>query len=104
MNWTKLAEGVINANLSVMGEDVTYTPAGGSPVTIKGIFGNRYLVTDADSNMDFITTQPNLGIKLSQLASEPRQGDSITIRGLGYTVQSVHSDGEGAATLLLHRV
>lgn len=99
MSFRTLEELVIGATNTVFGEDVTYTPVSGSPVEIKGVLNNSWV--DAEG---MISLRPTLQIRLSDLSSAPRKGDSVTISSTPYRVSESRVDGYGGSTLILQKV
>ena len=76
----------IDQNFALLGEDATYTPAAGSPVTVKVI------PRQPDTVLDFgdtkaRTTTTLLDVRVSELAT-PAKGDAVTFAGTGYVVQA----------------
>ena len=89
--------------MDTFGESVTHTPAdGGDAQTVTGVFANQHVAV-LQGGVEVVTTRPTLGIKLSDFDSEPVQGDTLTINSVTYKVSEVDKDGEGGATLILHR-
>lgn len=82
---------------------VQYTPAGGAPILVDGIFdeGARpvRLVDDPDVN----EVAPLLGVRLSQfpVGFDPRnaKGDTFVARGVAYVVTDGKPDSHGWAQL-----
>ena len=73
-------DGLVLAPLaSTFGEPATYTPAGGSPFPIIGVFDEAYHELDLAGGMPVTTAEPVLGVRTAQFASPPQQGDTLTI-------------------------
>ena len=102
MAWTDRVRRVLGSCLGSFGEDVTYTPSGGAPDVISGIYNSVHEAID-EQGVVVSTVHPNLGIRLSDLAAEPGPEDTVVIRGNTFEVTSVAEDGEGGATLLLEK-
>lgn len=102
MSWSDLTNGVMNAAVSAFGETVVYTPSGGSPFSISGIFKSQYLEVDFSTGEEILSETPNLGVKNSDFASPPAQGDTLVVNDTTYTVHTVHKDGEAGSTILLY--
>lgn len=103
MTFSDLAEDALGVCMDALGDDVTYTPAGGSATAIRGIFSEtseRFDGTGVPIRMD----RPNLGVRLSDLGQAPKRGDSVSVRGTAYKVSEIEKDGEGGATLYLQLV
>ena len=75
----------------------TYTPDGGSPIIVNGIFDNEY----------FDEVGGRVGVEGSTPAfhcadiSGVAQGDALTVNGTAYKVINVQPDGTGLTTLYL---
>ena len=106
MDWRKATESVLRICTGALGEAVIYTPSGGSPVTIQGIFDAKYqaLVPDGSGGTVVTSTRPAVGIKLSDLAAPPGPLDRVRIRGVDYGIEPPQEDGQGGALLFLKRV
>ena len=83
-------------------DPVTYTPVSGAPVSIMGVFNEAYQPIDNATGLPLSSTQPALGVRLSDLPAAPRKGDKATIKTKTYKVMDSHPDGGGGAILLLH--
>lgn len=89
------------------GEDVTYAPAVGAPVTVTGIFDEQYVfASGGGANAGVETIGPAVSIRISDLGSvNPLTDDpTITIRGIDYSVWERKPDGMGLVVLALHVV
>lgn len=104
MDWQTSTSAMIDLLQNTFGEDVVYKPIAGSEQTIKGIFGNASVSVDVGEGAATSSYAPSVGVKLSDLADRPRAGDQVEIRGNNYRVIDTQEDGEGGATLLLHRL
>lgn len=102
MGFSELADGALRTMTSVMGEDVSYRPAAGGEVALRGIWADVYEAIEPDTGARITETQPNVGIRLADLAAEPAVGDELDVLGKSYEVVEVQQDGQGAARLLLH--
>ena len=76
----------VDQNFALLGEDATYTPAGGDPVTVK-VIPRR-----PDEVLDFGETKIKsakavFDVRVSELAA-PAKGDALTFAGTGYVVQA----------------
>lgn len=86
------------------GESVTYTPQGGSPVSLSGIFNAQTEVIEDDAGVPVRSWLPSLGFKKSAIApATAKAGDAVTARSTSYKVRAVEDDGEGMIRVLLHR-
>ncbi len=103
MSWIDLAAGVIESAQSTFGESVTYTPAGGSPSTIVGIFNDIFEAIDQNSG-GIMSARPTLGVAVADFGTLPSPGDAFTIRSVSYEIEEIQRDGEAGLVLHLHKV
>lgn len=82
------------------GVAATYTPSGGSPATVNGIFDNEFFEVEAGGEIAVAMEQPRFTCRTSDV-STAAEGDSITINSTAYTVRVVQSDGTGVTVLVL---
>lgn len=80
-----------------------YPKAGGS-FKFNGIFDNEYQAVDPDTEQTITAAQPTLGVNLFDFNFEIQQGDQVQVRNLRYKIIDVRPDGQGGATLFLHRL
>lgn len=99
VDFSDLTELALGAVTETLGEDVSYTPSGGSLSTVRGVFNARSV--ELDGGVPVMTEQPNLLVRISDFAATPAQGDAVTARATNYTVSRVDLDGEGGAVLFL---
>lgn len=83
---------------------VTYTPKTGAAYPIKAVFDKAHISVDPGTGAPISSTNPILGVQLSQLAAEPRKGDRVNVNGVVYTVVEFQPDGVAGALLELHEV
>lgn len=91
------------------GEPGIFTPMGGSPLPITGIFFNGYTqrVALLDGSVDVTTVKPMFAVRSAQFGARlPRQNDSISVtsNGASYVVKDVQPDGVGELRLELQRM
>lgn len=106
IDWDSL---VLKPVMAVFGDEVIYTPRGGSPVTITdAVFDEEAM--DMQLEVDGQTStqhRPTLGIRLAALSPdlsiEPRQSDRVQIVKTGkvYVVREPIPDGHGHVLLKL---
>ena len=94
---------VLNHATKAFGEEVTYYPQAGGSLFITGIFDNEYESVDPDTEQVISANQPVLGVNLNDVSFELKAEDSVKIRNLTYKIYDVREDGQGGASLLLHR-
>lgn len=81
-----------------------YTPTVGVPYSVPLVFDALTERVDPDTGVAVLSNQPEIGVRLSQMQALPVQGDRVVIRGITYQVVEPTFDGQGTATLRLHRV
>lgn len=104
IDWDKLVNGPV---MGVFGEQALFQPAAGGAFNVTGTFHEAYLSVDVGGN-GVTSVSPALGVRLSQFAAVPLQGDGVVITatalhdGGTYTVKEVQRNGVGLAVLLLN--
>ena len=92
---------------SFFGEDnkISYRPASGGRYLIRGIFDESWEEVDLETGVKFSTAKPNVGILLRELPDkvQPKEGDKALVRGCLFNIIDVQEDGQGGATLLMHK-
>lgn len=101
--WTKLTDSVLKLSTAVFGERVIYCPSSEPSFEIRAIFDAKFEMVDPGGVL-VQSAQPRLGVWLSQFAQDPSEGDRVEVRGTLYDVTEFQPDGQGGATLMLHRV
>ncbi len=94
---------LLNHCTKTFGEDVILLPKRGGRYEIRGIFDNEHVGIDPDTEQVISTQQPILGINLHKISIRPRSGDVVKIRNLNYRVIEIREDGQGGASLILHK-
>lgn len=102
MNWLELTDALLKQTTATFGERVVYWPASEPSFEIRAVFDASFQMVDAGGAM-IQSTQPRLGVRLSEFAQEPREGDRVEVRGTIYDVIEYQPDGQGGASLMLHR-
>jgi hypothetical protein len=89
-----------------LGDDISYVPAVGDPVTISGIFDALYeLVDPRDPGVSMYA--PAVGVRLVDLPANPaessseRQGARVVVGSKTYTIREAQPDGKGWVVLIL---
>jgi predicted permease len=101
IDWDK---NVLASLENVFGEPVQYMPAAGAAFQITGIFDEAYKEVDLSGGMGITTVGPVVGVRLSQFANLPKQGDQLTIlrTAATYAVKEVRPDSHGSILLILN--
>lgn len=104
IDWDKM---VLAPTVSVFGEEITYLPAEGEPITITGVYdeGNRDLQLAGGTGYN--SSNPLVGAREAEFARygvEPLQGDQLRIVRTGdlFDVKDVNADGKGGLTIMLN--
>lgn len=84
-------------------DTATYTPVGGSPASVLGIFDAPQASRGATDLMDITIPSPQFVCRTTDVPSAA-DGDEIVIRSIAYTVRVVLTDGTGVSTLILEKV
>jgi hypothetical protein len=95
---------ILNLSKKNFGEPCVHYPNAGGSFNFTGIFDNETQSVDPDTEKLISGTQPSLGVNLFDFVTGPKEDDQIQIRNLRYKVIDVKPDGQGGATLLLHRL
>lgn len=85
------------------GVSAVYTPSGGSPVTISGIFDNEFYEADAGGSVTIAIEQPRFACATSSVPAAV-EGDTIVISAVSYVIRVVQNDGTGTTILVLEKV
>lgn|GEM_PF-2486031 len=88
------------------GEAVTFTPQStGVPESITAAFQREPEDrTLASMNIEHVTTDPIIDLRLADCSVSPERGDSFVARGVTYNVIKVHDDSAGWAEVYLQQV
>jgi len=94
VDWLQLADKAIVATRECLGEPVVY-----EGVEIRAEFDANFEAVDFIGEAESSSVSPVLGVRLVDLPSPPKAGDTFTVRGAWYEVVDVRFDGSGAAHL-----
>jgi hypothetical protein len=84
--------------------DITYQPAVGPAVPVKGIFGEPYLLEQSDLAAGVEATAPTVFLKLDALPIDPEFDDpTLVIGGVTYRVVERMPAGLGSIMLRLRK-
>jgi hypothetical protein len=90
-------------NVDDFGVAATYTPSGGSAVTVNGIFDHEYFAADAGGSVAVAIEQPRFLCRTADVSSAD-EGDALTVNATNYTIKVVEDDGTGITNLVLEEV
>lgn len=77
----------------------TYTPAGGSPVSIKVVFDAPFAITEVEG-MQYQNIDPVAHCRTADVANATDEA-TLIINGVTYRVKEVQPDGGGVTNLAL---
>lgn len=84
-------------------EAAVYTPSGGQARTIQVIFDNEYQAAQfAQAESEIESSGPQATCREADVAGVAH-GDTLSIRGVTYSVAEVHPDGTGLMVLILSK-
>ena len=87
---------------SLDGREVIYTPQGGSPQTITGLFQN-YTEMLGSENVDIVFSRPVLSVRTFDIPNI-QTGDHIEIDSVSYSIAVIRPDSEGITEIMLEAV
>jgi hypothetical protein len=97
--FNSLEQAVVSLTTETMGRSCTYTPNGGTPVSITAVFSRAYVEVEG-----VVSLKPILRINLADLLTAPDNGDLVNIDSADYQVMESRLDGFGGSTLILQLV
>lgn len=103
-DFRKHTDRILSKSMEVFGELVKFYPQSGGVFEVKAIFDNEASALDLDTEQVLSVNQPRLGVNLNDLKFDVRQGDKVVVRGVEFRVQDKIEDGQGGASLHLHKV
>lgn len=104
MNFASLLTQTDSAVRAILGDEVTYAPSSGAPVTVTGIFDSAYVLVDA-GQAGLSSSGPAVFLSLADLPSDPMEdlGAMVTEGGISYVIREAAPDGKGGVLLHLHK-
>lgn len=94
MTWAATISAMHDCLHTIHGEDVTFTPAGGSgPESVRGVINLSTEEIGLDGETPIVDRVPTVLLITATLSRVPRKGDAITARGVDYTIARV-DDGD----------
>ena len=103
-DWEKAAEALHASCRDAFGVPVIFTPAGGGPTTIIGIFEAERDVATIDAiGVPVAARKPVLEARVADFPTMPQEGDVVTVGGMDYAIVDVQPDGHGWVALILRR-
>ena len=93
MAWKDIFQPAIEIIHDVIGDEITYTPDGGSPVLITAMHENEgQIFGDENTGAYLVGAQRTFAILKTDIA-EPAKGDTILFDGVTYVVDIVLETG-----------
>lgn len=103
-DFRSLVNRVLKHSTTAFGEEVTFYPKAGRVFKVRAIFDNSYQALDPDTERVVSVNQPALGVNLNDLPEEIQIHDEVVIRKIRFRIVDKQEDGQGGATLLIHKV
>jgi DNA gyrase inhibitor GyrI len=86
------------------GGEYTLIPEMGEEQAFTGIWSDIYITADPDTGVQVMSSEPNVGVRLSDFIILPAKNALIKKGEVRYKIRAVEADGEGGATLVLEKV
>lgn len=113
MDWGAAKENLLGTCTQVFDDGGwVHHPVGGAATPVPAVYREHYESVDPDTGVPVTERRPHIGVRLSDLGAEPRAGsgqpedlaDEFDGRGSRWRVYDSQVDGEGGATLFLHKI
>lgn len=105
MGWEDKVHGLLGAAKNTFGGGYTHVPKPtGISFDFEGIWSDVYVAVDPETGMQVMSSDPNVGIRISDFPVKPKKNDFIIRRGVQYRIRAFEQDGEGGATLVLEAI
>lgn len=99
-----LVQDVLGHVTQHLGEDAVFAPCNGSKISVRVVFDNTFELVDPDTETVIKSNQPRVLVRLSDYPNETiNEGDVFTLNGKDYRVWTVQEDGQGGASVMLHK-
>ena len=103
-DWENASEALHASCRDAFGAPVIFTPAGGIPTTIIGIFEEARDVASVDAvGIPVASRKPVLEARMADFPSTPQAGDGVSVDGDGYSIVDVQPDGHGWVALIFKK-
>lgn len=93
---------------ATFGEPAIFTPAGGTPMPVSGVFFDGYTRdVDLGESVDVTTVNPVFAVRAALFPGRlPKQNDRLWVASVNttYAIKDVRPDGVGELKLRLHKV
>lgn len=104
VDFRERVDGILRRCTDTFGEQVTLYPKKGGVHKIRAIFDNEHTLVDPDTEQPLSAQQPMLGINLNDVPVDIVYGDIFEVRNIRYRVIENREDGQGGASIFLHRL
>jgi len=106
MSWDKMANNLMGACTDAFKTDdsIIHRPECGEDQVIKGIWSDVYLSVEPESGIQVMSSDPNIGARLSDFDVKPRRGDMFIKAGIKYRARAPEEDGEAGVVIVLEKV
>lgn len=102
MNWSDVEDRLNRAERSsAVAEEVTYTPVGGGPATVRAVFELEPIDVDPETGVMVASAEPTIEVRVADLPAAPTRGDVVVARGTSYEVAESPPPGGTWALLRL---
>jgi len=95
---------VLKHSMKEFGREFDFYPSSGGVYRIRAIFDNDYQMVDPDTEQVVSANQSALGVNLNDFSFDVRTGDRVIVDSIMYRIIDKREDGQGGATLLLHKL
>lgn len=104
VDWPALEDRVSTALVGgPLGEPAYYSQGGATPIAVRGVFSLHTTEVDPGTGLRILTDQPQIAFRRTDIATEPREKDLVTVRGVVYVVAEVREFDGSWIELRLHR-
>ena len=94
--------------LAIFGEDIVVTPTasrpGAAPYAARGIYLEVSTQIELADGQIMSSAEKKCGLRLADFTIEPRQGDTIFMRGARWAIDDTDQDGQGGMTCDLKEI
>jgi hypothetical protein len=90
--------------VNALGESVRYFHQDGGNVRIMAVFDNNFEVVDPNTETVVSSNHPRIGVKLADLLELPKKNDRVEFGRDMYKVVDCLEDGQGGASIWLHKI
>jgi len=106
MGWEDKVQNLLGhcTSYTTFGGDFTHLPEDWPEQTLKGVWSDTYLMVDPETNMQIMTSDPNIGVRMSDFLHAPRKNDLLRRKGVDYRIRAIEPDGQGGSTLVLEKM